>query len=320
MHHDLDLHLIVCLSILLFFTPASVSIRATPPDMPNLCGVEPCIQVGTFNIEWFGTTETNKHQHRSELVINQIATLIADTLDLEVVVLEEINSESEEFAQLEQALGTRGYKLSSGTAGGEQRVVIAYDDDEVDLVGEVSELDVRSDFNLGGNCTSGGARRPLMAKLQAGEFDFILIGVHLKSQLGGDCADDVRTEQSKDLIEKINELVASSDEKDVIITGDFNATFDDSSLSPLLSNTGFRALTRPSRRANGSNSISYLKAPFQEIIDHLLVRGSETTEWINKSTFIFNPPTNQTQRRKYLKHVSDHAPTWSSFRTDVGSD
>ena len=252
--------------------------------------------------------------------IYQIAALIADTLDLEVVVLEEINSESEEFEQLEEALGTRGYKLSAGTAGAEQRVVIAYDDDEVDLVGEVTELDVRSEFNLLGCPPSGGARRPLMATLNAGEFDFILIGVHLKSQLGGDCAHNVRKEQSKDLIAKINELGASSSERDVIITGDFNATFDDSSLSPLLSNTGFRALTRPSRRANGSNSISYLKAPFQEIIDHILVRATATTEWINKSTFIFNPPTNQTQRRKYLKHVSDHAPAWSSFRTDVGSD
>lgn len=315
-----NLSVILCISLVLVFTPVSHGTRATAPDFPNLCGSTPCIQVGTFNIEWFGTTDTNKHAHRSSLVIDQIATLIADTLDLEVVVLEEINSESEEFEQLEETLSTRGYKLSSGTAGGEQRVVIAYDDDEVDLAGEVTELDVRSDFNLPGCPPSGGARRPLMANLKAGEFDFIVIGVHLKSQLGGDCADKVRKEQSKDLIAKINELGASSSEKDVIITGDFNATFDDSSLSPLLSNTGFRALTRPSRRANGSNSISYLKAPFQEIIDHLLVRGSETTEWINKSTFIFNPPTNQTQRRKYLKHVSDHAPTWSSFRTDVGSD
>ena len=314
------LSLIVFVSLLPVFTSQTLPTRAAAPDMPNLCGGKPCIQVATFNIEWFGTTDTNKHRHRSQVAINQIADLIASTLDLEVIVLEEINSESEEFEKFEAALGAHGYKLKAGTTGGEQRVVIAYDDDEVDLIGEITELDVRSDFNLSGNCSSLGMRRPLMAKLQAGEFDFIFIGVHLKSQLNGNCADRVRTEQSKDLIAKINELVDSSSEKDVIVAGDFNATTADSSLSPLLANTGLSALTKASRRAVGSNSISYLKEPFQEIIDHLLVRLSHTTEWINKTTFIFNPPTNPTQRRNYLKHFSDHAPTWSSFRTDIGND
>jgi endonuclease/exonuclease/phosphatase family metal-dependent hydrolase len=312
--------LTMCISLFLVFTSQGFSTRAATADLPDLCAGASCIQVGTFNIEWLGTTDTGKHAHRSSLVINQIADLIATTLDLEVVVLEEINADSEEYEQLETALGTHGYKLSSGNTGGEQRVVIAYDDDEVDLIGEISELDVRSSFNLGGGCSSGGLRRPLSANFRAGNFDFMLVGVHFKSQLGGNCSDRVRKEQSKDLIAKVDESIASSGEKDVIIAGDFNATSDDSSLSPLLLNTGFRDLTKPSRRASGSNSISYLKEPFQEIIDHLLVRSSDTTEWINKSTFIFNPPSNPTQLSKYLKHVSDHAPTWASFRTDVGND
>ncbi|HKQ50990.1 MAG TPA: endonuclease/exonuclease/phosphatase family protein, partial [Pyrinomonadaceae bacterium] len=133
-------------------------------------------------------------------------------------------------------------------------------------------------------------------------------------QLGGNCSDSVRREQNKDLIAKINGI---TDEKDIVVAGDFNATSDDSSLNPLLVNTGFRDLTKPSRRANGSNSISYLKAPFQEIIDHIVVRLSDTTEWINKSTFIYNPPATQPLLGNYLKFISDHAPTWASFRTDT---
>lgn len=312
--------LTISISLFLVFTSQGFSARAAAADLPDLCAGASCLQVGTFNIEWLGTTDTSKHAHRSSLVINQIADLIATTLDLEIVVMEEINSESDEYEQLEAALGAHGYKLREGNTGGEQRVVIAYDDDEVDLTGEISELDVRSSFSPSGCPTSSGLRRPLSANFRAGNFDFLLVGVHFKSQLGGNCSDRVRTEQSKDLIAKVNELIAASGEKDVIIAGDFNATSDDSSLSPLLVNTGFRALTKPSRRANGSNSISYLKEPYQEIIDHLLVRLSDTTEWINKSTFIFNPPSNPTQLRKYLRHVSDHAPTWASFRTEVGND
>ena len=313
------LTLILALFAFLLFT-LQPRTQATTPDLPNLCGSVPCIQVGTFNIEWFGTTDLSKHAHRSQLAVTQIADLIATTLDLEVLVLEEINSQSQEYEQLKTALAAHGYKLSSGTSGGEQRVVIAYDDDEVDLIDDVTELNVRSDFVLSATCKSFGLRRPLMAKFRAGQFDFVFIGVHLKSQLGGPCADQVRKEQARDLIAKVNEIVNSSSEKDIIIAGDFNATSEDNSLAPLLVNTGFRDLMKPSRRANGSNSISYLKAPFQEIIDHVLIRLDPTTEWLNKSTFIFNPPTNQTQLNKYLKHFSDHAPAWSSFKTNVGDD
>jgi endonuclease/exonuclease/phosphatase family metal-dependent hydrolase len=307
----------VILFVLAGLFPAAFGRRALAVDP---CGDTPCVQVGTFNVEWFGTTDTSKHKHRSTLVVQQIADLIATQLDLEIVVLEEINSQSAEFDRLETALEAQGYKLASGVTGREQRVVIAYDDDEVDLVDEVRELDLRVSFNLSGGCRSSGLRRPLAATFRAGEFDFMLIGVHLKSQLGGDCADRVRREQCKDLIAKVDELVEASGEKDVIIAGDFNATFDDSSLNPLLQSTGFRALTRPSRRAKGSNSISYLEKPFQEIIDHLVVRLDDTPEWIVKSTFIFNPPSEATLLKRYLDFISDHAPAWASFDTAADDD
>jgi len=305
------------LFVFLGFSAAAFGPRALALDA---CGDNPCIQIGTFNVEWFGTSDTRKHKHRSALVVQQIADLIATQLDLEIVVLEEINSGSAEFDRLETALEAQGYKLASGTTGRDQRVVIAYDDDEVDLIDEVEELDVRSSFSLSGGCRSTGLRRPLAATFRAGEFDFIFIGVHLKSQLTGACADRVRKEQCKDLIAKIDERVESSGEKDVIIAGDFNATFDDSSLNPLLQNTGFRALTRPTRRAKGSNSISYLKAPFQTIIDHLVVRLDDTTEWVAKSTFIFNPPSDATLLKRYLDFISDHAPAWASFGTAADDD
>src|ERR1044071_6114791 len=118
------LSLIALVLVLPAFTLRDLSTRAAAaPDLPDLCGGSPCIQVGTFNIEWFGTNDMQKHRHRSQAVINQIADLIATTLDLEVVVMEEINSQSQEFGKLEEALGAKGYKLRSGSTGGEQNVV-----------------------------------------------------------------------------------------------------------------------------------------------------------------------------------------------------
>ena len=285
----------------------------------NFCNGKPCIQVGTFNIEWFGTTDTTKHQHRSKQTVSKIAAFIADSLDLEVVVLEEINSESEEFTWLRDALATRGYQLRRvGTTGGEQGVVIAFDADQVTLLDEVKEMNVRSDVDLGGGCVSRNLRVPLYGKFKAGKFDFVLVGVHLKSQLGVNgaanpekCADNIRRAQAQDILGALPEILDDLDDHDVIITGDFNAPLTDASLDPFFGPGGFISLTTSARRAQGSGNISYLKAPHQEIIDHVLIRQAETNEWSNRTTLIFRPkPANLSN---YLQNTSDHAPVWTSF-------
>ncbi len=294
----------------------------------NFCATHPCIQVGTFNIEWFGTTDTSKHAHRSATTVNQIANFIANTLDLEVFALEEINVQSQEFQWLQQALAAKGYQLRSvGTSGGEQRVVIGFDADEVTLLNDsggdgVREMNVRSNIDLGNNCRSSNMRLPLYGKFRAGQFDFVFVGVHLKSQLPvngapnpAQCADDVRRAQAQ-IVTALPQLIQTLDEQDVIIAGDFNASLADASLNPFFANGGFTSLTSNVSRAPGSNNISYLKTPYQEIIDHVLIRAPQTSEWVTRSTLIYNPPSNPSN---YLKFFSDHAPAWTSFRTDVGN-
>jgi exonuclease III len=61
-------------------------------------------------------------------------------------------------------------------------------------------------------------------------------------------------------------------------------------------------------------------APFRSNIDHLLVQLESTTEWVNKTTIIFTPPPDPEGRKKYTDFISDHAPVWASFRTDVDDD
>jgi exonuclease III len=287
----------------------------------NFCHGKPCIQVGTFNIEWFGTTDLSKHQHRSKPTVKNIASFIADTLDLEIVVLEEINSESEEYTWLQDALATRGYQLRRiGDTGGEQGVVIAFDADQVSLIGEVKEMNVRADVDLGGGCKSRNLRVPLFGKFKSGDFDFVLIGVHLKSQLGvngaanpAKCADDIRRAQTQDILAALPNILSDLNDQDVIITGDFNAPLTDTSLGPLFGAGGFASLTTSARRAQGSGTISYLKAPHQEIIDHVLIRLADTTEWSKRSTVVFRPKP--ALLNSYLKDISDHAPVWTSFIT-----
>lgn len=301
------------------------TIFATNVHAQNFCHGKPCIQVGTFNIEWFGTSDITKHAHRSPQRVKKIANLIADTLDLEIVVLEEINSESEEYTRLRDALALRGYKLRRiGTSGGEQGVVIAFDADQVTLLDDggghgVKEMSVRSAFDLGGGCVNSNLRVPIYGKFKAGEFEFVLIGVHFKAQPGvhgaanpEQCSDDIRRAQVQDILAALPSILSSNDQ-DVIITGDFNAPLNDASLGPFFSpQGGFISLTTAGRRAQESGTISYLKAPFQEIIDHVLIRPANTTEWSMRSTLIYKP----NPLSNYLKFTSDHAPVWTSFIID----
>ena len=283
------------------------------------CSSEPCIQIGTFNIEWLGTSNESQHPHRTREQVRRIGALIAERLDLEVVVLEEINAESEEYGWLREYLTEQGYRLKAGEAGGEQRVVIAYDDDEVDLLptlgGDgIRELPVQASFSYPDGCQSE-ARRPLAGHFRAGQFRFLLVGVHLKSQRDGECGDRIRTVQTTELFAAVQQLRSESGERDVIIAGDFNSRLSSETLAPLLSAPGFRALTTAERRASGSPSISYLKPPHLELIDHLVIDIAETSEWVPRSTMIYRLPSSPSARAAYLRVTSDHAPVWASFTT-----
>ena len=152
------------------------------------------------------------------------------------------------------------------------------------------EMNVRSNFNLGGGCRSSNIRVPLYGNFKAGEFDFVFVGVHLKSQRKVDGAAQSQSSapmtsgarRLQDIVAALPDVMSELNDQDVIIAGDFNATISDPSLSPLLSSAGFASLSNSSRRALGSNSISYLKEPFQEIINSMLIRLGNTTEWANR--------------------------------------
>lgn len=294
-------------------------------QIPDPCGNRACVQVGTFNIEWLGTP--SMHRPRPRRVIRQLADLIADTLDLEVVVLEEINTASAEYRTLGRELARHGYRLEQAGETAQQDVAIAFNPEGVELLGEVSELDVRSDFSLPDNCRSRNLRRPLLAHFRAGTFDFAVIGVHLKSQLGVNgaddpegCADEIRGQQAGDISGALDGVLSRLGEQDVIVTGDFNATLEDASLAPLFNSGGLQPLTATGRRARGSNSYSYIPRRFRSLIDHVMVRPARTREWVSRSTFVMNPPTGEAALANYLEWFSDHLPVWAWFRTDGADD
>jgi predicted extracellular nuclease len=323
--------------------------HASPFPDNNNCGGKLCIQIGTFNIEFLGDTKRKHYWKGTEYEVNprtsaqmdRIAKLISKDLDLEVVVLEEIDTQSQRYQWLKTALAKEGYRFLEGTTSERnQFVVVAYDGDEVELANNWwAELNVPTDFDIPVNfqpehCKVSGQRRPLAVTFKAKNslFDFMLVGVHFKSKSGGSrCNHVVRDQQVRNLLWALDNLPQSKNEKDIIIAGDFNAALE--AYPPLTTpdpdeiislkrfkDAGYVDLSGAAYRAANSSGFSYLPRSFRQTIDHLMIRLAPTAEFVSKSTIIYSVPdevTNPTGFKMYYDEVSDHAPVYSSFRIDM---
>ena len=281
------------------------------------------VEVGTFNLYWLGTEMRYRKGLRTEQDVQRLADLVINELDLEVIAFQEVNSEmngtfelndrqremsDQQFKWLKQSMEGAGYKLLVGDSGDKQRIVIAYDADEVTLLSDARELASPS--------SSGRLRKPLAANFKAGEFDFWVVAVHLKSKRGGWRSDRKRIQQSEDLLDDIATLADDSGEQDIILLGDFNAESSHDSIDLLYHEGGFLAQTRQGRRTADSNDVSYLIGDFASLIDHIMLRPEHTSELIRRSTVVYKPDDVD----DYIENYSDHVPVWTSFSTELDAD
>ncbi len=284
------------------------------------------VTVGTWNIEWLGTPHRRNGGARTDAQLEDIAARLADELDIEVAVLVEINTQSPQWATLRSRLEQRGYGFVEGS-GGDLRIVIAFDQDEVQLSGSF-EADLQTEFERPGqNCFTRG-RRPLLATLRAGNFDFTVIGVHLKSGFVPEgCRDDsfpewVRTQQAQQIVGEIQRgWTERLIDSDVIVVGDFNGGMQDGGLEAFRQ-AGYSILSEERRRSDASGSLTYRKGRFRSVLDHLAVPASTIREWVALSTVFWAPLTTMSDDdlAAYLRAFSDHAPVWTHFNTALADD
>lgn len=278
------------------------------------------IQIGTYNLELLGKSRKpfrrQDRPFRTPDELKLIADRIVSELDLEIIVFQEINTESRNWNLLRSILEEHGYQFFEGTTSERnQFVVLAWDADEVELQeGSLQELDVRTAFRLSGGCRTFGLRKPVAGRFKAGEFDFWVVGVHLKSRVGsGSCPTEIRMEQSKELVAEVDKLIETSDERDVIILGDFNHRLGHRSFDPL-TRADFIFQTRFLSAGSGDGSYIKTSRPHEsdDLIDHVLLRYSETREVVRNSTTVY-PITTEGEAIEYILRQSDHVPVWTSF-------
>lgn len=299
---------------------------AVAPETVNAWEADDTIQIGTYNLELLGSPRKpyggQDRGPRTDEQLNQIATRIATTLDLEIVVFQEINKHSEEWTSLKSKLAAHGYKFFEGsTSDRNQFVILAWDSDEVTLDGEAIELNVRDAFDFGPTCDAEGLRKPVAGRFKAKNFDFWVVGVHLKSRSGTEaCTAKIRKAQCQDLVAKIDDLVTSSGERDVLIVGDCNEHFGHDSFAPLVE-AGF--ISQMKFLKEGSAKGSYVKTASlnesDDLIDHIWLRYAQTQELVRRSAFVMSLES-RPAAKKYIIEQSDHVPAWASFRIDEDLD
>ena len=291
------------------------------------CAPDECVRIGSFNIQLLGR---GGPAGPKDTDLNWAARLISEEASFDLAVLEEIDVESHQWAALRAKLEALGYDADLASSDGganEQYIVIIYRPDRIQRLSDSSELDIPTEFAEDGkpSCFYDNFRRPLTARFQAGEFDFRLVGVHMKSKrsAGSDpsddeCDDRLRRIQAGKIVDAILELQQETGEaeQDLLIVGDFN----DDSGSPFLSpfaDAGFESAITPGSLADGSGEFSYLSDSFgDDRIDHVMFRSASVPEWVAKSGMIFVPG----ERPEYLSNVSDHAPVWTLFSTTTDDE
>ena len=302
---------------LVLFLLASFSITALS------CPKTHCVRIGSWNIAWLGNE--NREQASDASTIDAMARMIADDWSIDLIALEEINTDLvtelygkenrlEPWLRLQTALQKRGYQTQSGGSGQAQRIVFAWRK-PVTVISRPQDMAIPDSYLVDDYCRSSGLRKPLAGYFRSEKFDFFAIGLHLKSGYGNrsDCANAVRKQQVYYLDKKISELEKT--DRDIVLLGDFNASSKHDSLRAL-HERGFIALTDKENRHIASNVYSQGKNMRGSIIDHVMIFPEDSQEFQKKSTVIFKPEDAMVFREKY----SDHFPVWADFTTIADDD
>lgn len=240
----------------------------------------------------------------------------ASYLDPEVILLTEVRPHSI-AKKIAEELNTFGasYKVKMPAQSSTLGIAILHKEG-VTVSGE--KLIAGSDLGQPGNF-----RKALTANVKIGQFDFILIGVHLKSGRSTSSRDS-RTEQTKVIADFI-ETATQGVEKDVLVVGDYNMIPPDSNSDrdeenfDAMSPGGFLQFISSEDLAGQGSHISGSR--MGNLLDGYAISFAHTNEYIDGSLRIF--PLNRAMRMflsDFKRNVSDHLPLVARFDIATADD
>jgi len=270
------------------------------------------LKIGTWNLEWFGA------YHRSEEDLQVIADII-DKEGIDILCLQEITC-AHKLNELAELLDYEFFYSPQWTP---QKLALLWNPRRVEVVrfepAAFNALERVAKHGLGYD-----SRQPLVFSIKAGEFDFTLMNVHLKSGPESDRSVEIRNIQYDTINTWLaGELGREGSEKDIIIAGDFNSYTTGISSERLLQANHVSFVT-DSLPANDYSSIYYTWDDGEptrrvSVIDQIAVtdtlRNGEF--WKVRPITDWDTKIGQT---KYEKFVSDHLPVVAVFHAEKDLD
>lgn len=283
--------------------PAAISARAASAE----AGVErdETITVAAFNIQVFGRSKRAKPE------VMRVLTAVAREVD--VLLVQEIRDSSEQTADIFLAAinspnssntgSRRSYRMVEGPRLGrtssKEQYAVYYDSDRVRLLDAYTLRDPRDVFE----------REPLVATFRAGNFDFSIVGCHIKP-------DDAEAEL-RALSRSVEGIIAANPaERDVIVLGDFNADgryLNENRLVSIFPRDRYHVVITNDLDTMTTSNNTYDRIILRsETFDHEYVAASAEVFEFDKVFGI--------QDARLVRSVSDHYPVIARFRISAPDD
>lgn len=274
---------------------------STTPVLVQKEGSANTFDIMTWNIEWFpkeGSTTTN-----------YVKTIIRN-LDVDLIAVEEISNTSAFYTLLDSLDGWSGALNNYPSQySGYQRTGILYKNSMISVT--------NPHYILEEHLYDFASRPPLTARVAVKDknnhtvFDFNIIVVHLKAELGNP-QDAVRRKNAIIYLEEyIRAEITSGADADFIVLGDWNDKITD----PTSSNVFTAFLDHPEDYSFLTSDIngqySYISNTYKSLIDHIMITKDAQEEFGQGTTQVLYLDN---QFSRYQSEVSDHRPVLSIFK------
>jgi len=256
--------------------------------------VDGSIKVAAFNVQVFGQSK------RSKPAI--MAILARTAREFDVMLVQEIRDASETTAQyyLDEINDMPGPDYAFvrsprlGRTSSKESYLYVYNGSTVEHISDYVWNDTGDVFE----------REPYIATFRSGNFDFVLVGIHVKP-------DDAEAEIGALAQVYAAILAGNPDERDIIIMGDFNADgsyFDEGGASPLKTSQFTWAIT------NDMDTMTKTDWTY----DRIIMTDATDHEFDRAEVFRFDSVFGIVDDQ--VADVSDHFPVYAIFKTDLVDD
>lgn len=259
--------------------------------------------------------EAEKPKPEKELIA--LSDAIHD-IKADVIALEEVESKGTLKSFAEKYLKDLNYQVILREANDPRGIDVA-------VLSRLPVLSIKSHknvkVNVSGQEPSTFSRDLLQLKIKGpNNYDFTLFVTHLKSQHGGDEADDKRKGETMKIRQIVRDFAKENPKSNYLLVGDFNDVYNAPSLEPILnpkkSDLNLTDIILKDL-GSGTDVYSYHPQKFRSRIDYMLISPTMMNEYVPKSVNIHKFPTSQVDKWTFYT-ASDHLPVTAKF--DVSAD